>query len=311
MLNFIIRRVLYMVPILFGIALITFFLFNVVGNDPVLVMLGKHANPQTIADLRAELGLDLPMWKQFLNYLGDIVRFDYGRSYSTKQDIVQMMWDTAPVSLALAVPGFLISLVLSISMALFVAFWRGTWIDKLLVVTSVLLISVPSLAYILFGQYFLSFQLGWFPISGFSWYFPEVISFLALPVIIWVVLSLGGDLRFYRTVMLDEINQDYIRTARSKGLAERVVMFKHVLKNAMIPIITTVVLQIPSLITGALLLESFFGIPGMGSLSVDAVNTADLPVIKAEVMILSMFYMVFNLISDLCYSWADPRITLK
>lgn len=311
MLNFIIRRVLYMVPILFGVALVTFTLFNLVGADPVLVMVGRHANPEVIATLRAELGLDQPLWRQFLDFLWSVVSFDYGRSYSTKQDIIQMMLATAPVSLALAVPGFLITLVLSISLALFVAFWRGSWADRLLVVGSVILISVPSLAYILFGQYFLAYKMGIFPISGFSWGFPEVVSYLGLPVIIWVILSLGFDLRFYRTVMLDEISQDYIRTARSKGLAERVVMFKHVLKNAMIPIITSVVLSIPSLITGALLLESFFGIPGMGSLSVDAVNTSDLPVIKAQVMILSMFYMVFNLISDLCYAWADPRITLK
>jgi peptide/nickel transport system permease protein len=310
MFQYIVRRVLYMVPILFGIALITFFLFNVVGGDPVLIMVGKHATPQAIADLRAELGLDQPLYMQFLDFLRQVATFDYGRSYATKREIFSMIADAAPVSLALAIPGFLISNTLSISLALFVAFWRGTWIDRTIVVVSVLLISLPSLAYILFGQYFLSYKLGLFPISGFSWG-PEIVSFLALPVIIWVFLSVGGELRFYRTVMLDEISQDYIRTARSKGLTERVVMFKHVLKNAMIPIITSLVIQIPFLITGALLLESFFGIPGMGSILIDAFNTSDFPVIKAEVMILSILYLIFNLLTDICYSFADPRITLK
>jgi peptide/nickel transport system permease protein len=172
------------------------------------------------------------------------------------------------------------------------------------------LISLPSLAYILFGQYFLSYKLGWFPISGFTWG-PDMLRYLALPVLILVVLSIGSELRFYRTVMLDEIGQDYIRTARAKGLAERVVMFKHVLKNASIPILTNLVLSIPFLITGALLIESFFALPGMASLLIDAFNTSDLPVIKAEVILLSMLYMVFNLLSDICYSLADPRITLK
>ncbi len=310
MFQYILRRVLYMVPILFGIALVTFLLFNVVGGDPVLVMVGRHANAQLIAEMRAELGLDRPLFYQFLDFLKQIVTFDYGRSYSTKQDIMTMIASTAPVSFMLALPGFVISHLISVSLALFVAFWRGTWIDRSIVVFCVFLISVPSLAYILFGQYFLAYQMGWFPISGFAWG-PEMVAYIALPVIIWIALSLGAELRFYRTVMLDEVSQDYIRTARSKGLSERIVMFKHVLKNAMIPIITSVVIEIPILITGALLLESFFGIPGMGSQIVDAFNTSDIPVIKAQVMLLSILYMVFNLISDICYSLVDPRITLK
>lgn len=311
MVNFILRRLLYTIPILFGIALITFLLFNVVGGDPVLTMLGKHANPQTIAELRAELGLDQPKYIQFFDFLKQIVTFDFGRSYATKQDIMTMVITAAPVSFFLALPGFLIALSMAISLALFVAFWRGTWIDRAIVVFCVFLISAPSLAYILFGQYFLAYKLGWFPISGYSQSFPEMLSYIALPVVIWIFLSVGGELRFFRTVMLDEINQDYVRTARSKGLTERVVMFKHVLKNAMIPIITSVVLEIPFLILGSLLLETFFGIPGMGSMLIDAFNTSDLPVIKAMVVMLSILYIIFNLLTDICYSLVDPRITLK
>jgi peptide/nickel transport system permease protein len=311
MLNYILRRILYMVPILFGIALIVFLLFNVVGGDPVLIMVGKHASPQMIEELRHELGLDRPLIYQFGDFLKQIVTFDYGRSFSTKQEVMGMILRAAPVSLIMAFPGFIIAILLSIALSLFVAFWRGTWIDKTIVVLCVLMISAPSLAYILFGQYFLAYQMGWFPISGFELSFPAVLSYIGLPVIIWLALSVGGELRFFRTVMLDEINQDYIRTARSKGLTERVVMFKHVLKNAMIPIITSVVIEIPLLITGSLLIENFFAIPGMGSQLVDAVNTSDLPVIKAQVMVLSILYMVFNLFTDVLYSLVDPRVTLK
>jgi len=311
MVNSLIRRVLYMVPVLFGIALITFLLFNVVGGDPVLSMLGKHATPQMITDLRHELGLDRPLVYQFLDFLKQIATFDYGRSFATKQEVTQMILRAAPVSFVMAVPGFVISILLAISLSLLVAFWRGTWVDRLIVILCVLLISAPSLAYILFGQYFLAYKWGFFPISGFEMSFPIVLSYIALPVLIWLALSIGGELRFFRTLMLDEINQDYIRTARSKGLSERVVMFKHVLKNAMIPIITSVIIEIPLLILGSLLIENFFGIPGMGSQLVDAFNTSDFPVIKAQVMVISMLYMTFNLFTDILYSVVDPRVTLK
>ncbi len=311
MLNYILRRILYMIPILFGIAAVVFLMFNVVGGDPVLIMVGRHASPQMINELRHELGLDQPLYLQFVDFLKQIVTFDYGRSFATKQDVMSMIVRAAPVSFVLVLPSFLITLVVAISLSLFVAFWRGTWIDRSIVVVCVFMISLPSLAYILFGQYLLAYRLDWFPISGFDSSFPQFFSYIALPTLILMALSLGGELRFFRTVMLDEINQDYIRTARSKGLTERVVMFKHVLKNAMIPIITNVIIEIPFLITGSLLLENFFAVPGMGAQIVDAFNTSDLPVIKAEVMVLSILYMVFNLLTDIMYSLVDPRVALK
>lgn len=311
MLNYLIRRIIYMVPILLGIALIVFLLFNVVGGDPVLIMVGRHANPQVIAELHHELGLDQPLYVQFGAFLKQIVTFDYGRSFATKQEVITMIARAAPVSVVLVAPAFFMSVVIAISLALFVAFWRGTWIDRGIVVFCVFMISLPSLAYILFGQYLLAYKMDLFPISGYDGSFPNFISYIALPTIILIALSIGSELRFYRTVMLDEISQDYIRTARSKGLTERKVMFKHVLKNAMIPIITNVVIEIPLLITGSLLLENFFAVPGMGAQIVDAFNTSDLPVIKANVMVLSILYMVFNLLTDILYSVVDPRVALK
>lgn len=310
MTNYIIRRVIYMIPILFGITLVTFLLFNVAGGDPVLIMVGKHATPESIASLRHELGLDQPLWKQYLDFVGQIVQFDFGRSYATKRDVFEMIREAAPVSFVVTFPAFVISVCMAISMSLLVAFWRGRFIDRFLVVVSVMLISIPSLAYVLFGQYYFSYVLGWFPISGFSFGFPEVISYIALPVIIIIFLTIGNELRFYRTVMLDEISQDYIRTARAKGLNERVVMFKHVLKNAMIPIITSIVIEFPFLIVGSLIIESFFAIPGMGFQLIDALNNADFPVIKANVVMFSLLYMVFNLLTDVLYSVVDPRVSL-
>lgn len=300
-----------MVPIFFGIAVLTFLLFNVAGGDPVIMMLGKHANAQAIAELRAQLGMDQPIYIQFWDNLVQMITFDFGRSYSTRQEITAMMADAVPVTLSLTVPAFAITTLLAIAIGLLVAFFRGTWIDKTAVVVSVMGISIPSLAYILFGQYVFAYELGMFPISGYSRYFPDVIAYLALPTIIWVMFSLGYDVRFYRTVMLDEIYKDYIRTARSKGLNEKVIMFKHLLKNAMIPILTVIVIQIPFLIIGSLLVENFFGIPGMGSMLIDALNSSDFPVVKAIVTVSSIMYMLFTLLTDILYALVDPRVSLK
>lgn len=311
MTNYIIRRLLYTIPILIGITLITFFFFNVVGGDPVAIMLGKHANPQMILDLRHEMGLDRPLLFQYFDFLKQIITFNFGRSYASKQLISEMILRGAPVSFSYALPAFLISMTISIALSLFVAFWRGSLYDRIIVIIAVMGLSVPSLAYILFGQYWLAYKWGIFPISGYQANLPEVFSYIALPIIITVILSIGGELRFYRTVMLDEISQDYIRTARSKGLSEGMVMFKHVLKNAMIPIITNVVIEIPFLVSGSILLENFFGIPGLGNQIVEALNTSDFPVIKAQTIIFSLLYCTFNLLTDILYSLVDPRVSLK
>lgn len=308
---YVVRRVIYTVPILFGIALITFLLFNVAGGDPVLQMLGKHADARSIAELRTQLGLDRPWYLQFLDTLRQMFTFDFGRSYATKQLITDMMGSASVVSLSMTVPAFIILTVVSVVIALFVAFWRGTWIDKLVVFLAVLGISVPSLSYILFGQNILAYHLGLFPISGYTREFPTLYYYLALPITIWILINLGSDIRFFRTVVLDEVNQDYVRTARAKGLTENRVMLKHVLKNAMVPIITHTVIVIPYLILGSLLLENFFSIPGMGSMLVDALQTSDFPVVRAWVMVISVLYCIFNLLTDICYKLVDPRISFR
>lgn len=311
MFSYIVRRLIYTIPILIGIALVTFLLFNVAGGDPVLNMLGKHADARSIAELRTQLGLDRPWYFQFLDSVRQMFTFDFGRSYASKQQISVMMASTSVVSLTMMIPAFIILTLISVFIALFVAFWRGTWLDQTIVVMCVVGISVPSLSYILFGQNMLAYQLGWFPISGYSRDLSQMYTFLALPMTIWILINLGSDVRFLRTVLLDEVNQDYVRTARAKGLSESRVMFKHVLKNAMIPIITYTVIVIPYLILGSLLLENFFSIPGMGSMLVDALQTSDFPVVRAWVVVVSVLYCVFNLLTDICYKLVDPRISFR
>jgi peptide/nickel transport system permease protein len=305
------RRLLYVIPVLLGVCLIIFLLFNVVAGDPTHILLGKHATAKQMAELRHELGLDRHWFMQYLDLVQSAFTFDFGRSWSTKQLISSMIAEGAIPSLTLTVPGFIISTISAVSLALLVSFYRGGLFDKVVVVVCISLMSIPSLAYILFGQYFFAYKLGMFEISGYDFGFPYFIPYIQLPVLIWVILSIGPDLRFYRTVVLDEVYQDYVRTARAKGLGEKVILFKHVLKNAMIPIITYVVIQIPFLILGALLIESFFGIPGLGGITLNAINSSDFPVIRAMTILSAVAYIIFGVITDVLYTVVDPRVRLN
>ncbi len=308
---YIVRRMLYVIPILLGVCAIIFLLFNVVSPDPTLIMLGKHATVEQMESLRRELGLDRPYFIQYLDIVKSAFTFDFGRSWATKQEINTMIANGAIPSLTLTLPAFVLATLVSISISLLVAFFRGKFIDKFVVFICVAFMSISSLAYIIFGQWFFAYKLGWFEISGYEHGFPYFIPYVILPIIIWMILSVGPDVRFYRTIMLDEIYQDYVRTAKSKGLTEKVILFKHVLKNAMIPIITYVVIQIPFLILGTLLLESFFSIPGLGSMTLNAVNSLDFPVIKAVTVLSAVAYIVFSVITDVLYTLVDPRVRLN
>lgn len=243
---------------------------------------------------------------QLVFYIGQIARFDFGVSSETNQRIFTMIRDGILPSLALAVPMFLVGLAAAIVLSLICAYLRNTLIDRTLLVLSVILLSVNYLVWIILGQYIFAYRLHWFPIWGFeSW------RYLVLPALIGIVSGLGSSLRFYRTVMLDEMYRDYVRTAFAKGVSKPGVLFKHVLKNAMIPILTSVVMAIPFLYTGNLLLETFFGIPGLGSMSINAINSSDFDVIKAIVFVAAMIYVVANLLTDICYAAVDPRVRLQ
>jgi peptide/nickel transport system permease protein len=311
MTTYIIRRLLYLIPVVMGVGLIIFILFNVVAGDPTAVLLGKNATAKQMAELREQLGLNKPLLAQYFDIVRSAFTFDFGRSWSTKQEITQMIRQGAYPSLCLSIPAFTISTVLSIIISLVVAFYRGKGIDLFIRLLCIAGMSVSALAYILFFQWFFAFKLGWFEISGFEFGFPDFVPYIALPAIIWILLSLGPDVRFFRTVILDEIYQDYVRTARAKGLSEIRILLKHVLRNAMIPVITYTVIQLPFLILGALLLESFFSIPGLGGITLNALNSSDFPVIKAMAILSSIIYIIFGLISDILYTLADPRVKLK
>ena len=311
MTKYIIRRLLYMIPVLLGVSLIIFVLFNVVSGDPTAVLLGKNATARQMADLREQLGLNKPLIAQYFDVVKSAFTFDFGYSWATKQEISQMIKQGAYPSICLSVPAFIISTIISLVISVFVAYYRGKGIDLFVRVVCIAGMSISALAYILFFQWFFAYKLGWFEISGFEPGFPDFIPYIALPAIIWIVLSIGPDVRFFRTVILDEIYQDYVRTARSKGLSEITILLRHVLRNAMIPIITYVVIQIPSLILGALLLENFFSIPGLGGMTLNALNSSDFPVMKAMAILSSVGYIIFGLISDILYTIADPRIKFK
>lgn len=259
-----------------------------------------------VAEARLRRVVEKPYDSQLWHYLKQIAVLDLGTSTSSNLPVAQLLRDGLRPTMMLAAPILLAEMLVSISIGLLCAYFRGRPLDRLMVFLSVALMSLNYLVWIVVGQYVLAYRLGWFPVWGFeSW------TYLALPVLIGVISGLGSDVRLYRTVMLDEIYKDYVRTAFAKGVGPRGVLFKHVLKNAMVPIVTNVVLAIPFLYTGSLLLESYFGIPGIGYLSVNAINSSDPDVIRAVVLIGSILYVVVGLIGDLLAAYFDPRIKLS
>lgn len=312
MTTYIIRRLLYTIPIVLGVLLLTFVLFTLVGGDISIELAGKNATPETIEEIREEYGLNKPLFlswdSQLINHFRSALTFDFGRARD-REPVIDKIKRGAGPSLALMVPMFVGIVVISVSLSLVVAFVRGTVWDILTVVICVAGMSIPYLSFILFGQYFFAYKLGLFPV----FFSPDLstVRYVALPVLIGIVTGLGSNLRFYRTVMLDEMRSDYVRTAFAKGLTARRVLFKHVLKNAMIPIITRVIMAIPFLFLGSLLLERFFGIPGLGYLMIEAIGSRDYFVINAMTYISAILFVVFNVITDICYAWVDPRVSFE
>lgn len=281
------------------------------AGDPTSLLLGRHASPEQMAELREQLGLDQSLFVQYLETVKSAFTCDFGRSWATKQKISDMIIRGAGPSLVVSLPAFILSTVISILFALIVAYYRGKGIDLFIRVTCIAMMSISSLAYILFFQWFFAFKLELFEITGYEPGFPDFLPFISLPVIIWIILSLGPDIRFYRTIILDEIYQDYVRTARAKGLSEKKILLKHVLRNAMVPILTYLVVQLPFLLLGALLIESFFGIPGLGDMTISALNASDFPVLKALAILSAIAYIVFTLLQDILYTVVDPRVKLR
>jgi len=324
MLAYIIRRLLYAIPILIGVNLITFFLFFVVNSpdDMARMQLGvKHVTPAAIQQWKQERGYDKPLLFNagapgadkftdtiFFDKSLALFAFDFGRADDGRDighDIQQRMWP----SLAIAVPIFLVGMLANITFAMLMAFFRATYIDVWGVVLCVILMSVSGLFYIIGGQYLISKLWHLVPISGYDTGF-NAWKFVVLPVVIGVIGGIGAGSRWYRTIFLEEMGKDYVRTARAKGLSEARVLFHHVLKNGMIPILTGAVAVFPLLFMGSLILESFFGIPGLGSYTIDAINNQDFAIVRAMVFLGSVLYIVGLILTDISYTLVDPRVRL-
>ncbi len=324
MLAYIIRRALYAIPILIGVNLITFALFFMVNtpDDMARLQLGvKHVTAEAIDKWKQERGYDRPLFFNadasgagqitdtiFADKSAALFALRFGRSDQGRDigyDIRTRMWP----SLAIAIPSLLIGLIANISTALLAAFFRATYIDVWGVVLAVVMMSVSYLFYIIGGQYLIGKMLHLVPISGYDEGF-DAIKFVILPVAIGVISGLGSGLRWYRTIFLEEIGKDYVRTARAKGLAELRVLFTHVLRNAMIPILTGIVAVLPLLFMGSLITESFFGIPGLGSYTIDAIRNQDFAIVRAMVFLGSALYILGLLLTDISYTLVDPRVRL-
>lgn len=267
--------------------------------------LAVDGGPLHIRAMALRRRTESPFDSQFFFYLGRIARFDLGVSRQTNQKVTTVLREGVLPSLTLTIPIFTGGLLLALLLSLVCACCRDRWPDRVLVVAATALMSVNYIVWVVAGQYVLSYRMGWFPIWGYeSW------RYLVLPVAIGIVSGLGRDLRFYRTVVLDEMYRDYVRTAVAKGVPTRGVLFRHVLRNALIPVVTNVSMTVPFLFTGSLLLESYFGIPGLGSVSINAINSGDLDVVRAVVLVGALLYVVVNLLADLCYAATDPRVRL-
>lgn len=325
MLAYIVRRLLYAIPILIGVNLVTFTLFFVVNtpDDMARMQLGiKRVTPEAIQKWKAERGYDKPL---LINgsasgprVLTDTIFFeksarmfagDFGKAEDGRDIAREIRLRMGP-SLAIAIPSFILGLFVTVTFALTLAFFRATAFDIWGVVLCVAMMSISSLFYIIGGQYLVSKIWRLVPISGYG-DGSDVIRFLILPVIIGVISGVGSSTRWYRTIFLEEVGKDYVRTARAKGLPETIVFFRHILKNAMIPILTGVVVVIPLLFLGSLVSESFFGIPGLGSYTIDAINAQDFAVVRSMVFIGSVLYIVGLILTDISYTLVDPRIRFE
>jgi peptide/nickel transport system permease protein len=309
---YLLRRLWQMVPTILGVVLLVFFLFKYFGGDPAEILGGLNATPEQIAAIRQQLGLDEPVWYQLWIYLKSVVTFDWGKSWATNESVANLFATRLPATLTVMLPILVLEAVIALPIAMWVAYRRGSLADRSIMVISTVALSISFLVYVIVGQYVFGFQLGWFPVQGWSdstW--TNLTTYVPLPVLLAVAVSLAPYTRLYRTFFLDEMGHDYVRTARAKGMTENAVMFKHVLRNAMIPILTNIGLALPSVFVGSFLIEVFFSIPGLGREVLLAVNRSDYPVIQAIAVYLAVLTMLINLAVDVMFKVVDPRVTLK
>lgn len=311
--HYFIRRLLYSFPILFGVTLICFILFNIIGADPALQLAGKYATPEQIQILRQELGLDKSLPEQYFRFIKQVASFDWGQSWQTRENINTMLWRGLSPSLSLTLPAYFLGLLLSVVLALLTTKFRKErpWADRFVTTTCLFLLSTSFLVYVIGFQYFFAFKWGLFSINGWDPSWSGRWHYLLLPWLIFIVASIAPNILIFRSTFFQEANKNYVRTARAKGVSEVQLFSQHILRNALSPVLTIAFVQIPFLMMGSLLLEHFFGIPGLGGTLIQAIQNADQPVIKAITVMGAITYLVFNLIADVLLSWLDPRVELK
>ena len=309
---YLIRRLWQMIPTLAGVVLLVFVLFKFFGGDPAEILGGLNASQEQVNAIRESLGLNDPWYWQLWIFVKQIVTFNWGKSWATNEAVSNLFATRLPATLTVMLPILIIDVVLALPIAMWVAYRRGSLTDRAIMVVTTVALSISFLVYVIVGQYVFGFLLGWFPVQGWSdSVLNNLVTYAPLPVLLAVMVGVAPQTRLYRSFLLDELGQDYVRTARAKGMTEGVVLFKHVLRNAMIPILTNIGLALPGIFVGSFLIEVFFSIPGLGREVLLAVNRSDYPVIQAVTIYLAVLTMFINLLTDVMYKLVDPRVVLK
>lgn len=309
--NYIARRLFYGVLMLLGVTAIIFVVLSVFGGDPVLAHVGKSATEAEISAMRNELGLDRPLLVQYLDYLGQLATGDFGTSWQTRQPVGELIRAGAGPSLGFTVPALMATTFLALCVGLGAALFRGRALDRGLMAIAVMGMSISFVVYIVVFQYLFAYVWPLFHIHGYEGGFIERWQYIGLPILIMVIVGLGYESRFYRSVFVEEIARDHVTTAYAKGAGHTRVLFFHVLKNALIPIITRVMISVPFLVTGSLLIEAFFGIPGLGNALLAAIETADFPVIRALTALIAVIFVLSTIANDILHAVVDPRVRLE
>ena len=307
------RRLLYGIPLILGVTFISFLLMVYFGPDKTYELLGKNPSAEQITEVRHALGYDRPFLLRYGDYLHELLTFDLGLSDSTGEPVAELLIRTLPVSIALVLPGFVLGNLLGLGLGLLAAWYRGKWLDKLVMSASVVGMSVSFLVIIIGLQILLCtpYGLNLFPVRGWQVFdLASYLSYVTVPTLALVLVTLGYNTRFYRAVMADEIERDHIRTARAYGATPVEVLFRHVLKNSLIPVLTRIMFSIPLVvISGSLLLESYFGIPGIGLVTFNAITSGDQPILKAVVGLTGVLFVLALMVNDMLYSLVDPRVS--
>jgi len=306
MLKYILKRILISIPVLIGVVLITFIMLNVVPGDPITVMMKEHVKPEVIENLREKMHLDDPAAIRFVHYISDAARGDFGISYKLKRPVNDLIIQSFPNTLKLTVAAALVAWIIGIPIGIISAIKKNSFTDQFFMGFALFGVSMPVFWIGLIAQYIFSYKLGWLPVAGFTSY-----KQLIMPAVVLGWSSAGTIARLTRSSLLEVMKNDYIRTARAKGLREISVVVFHALKNSLLPVVTMMAIQVASLLSGAVITESIFGIPGVGRLSVNAIQTRDMPLLQGSVVFATALIIAGNLIADILYSFIDPRIRVK